>query len=255
MRRGLRGVARRAAVLLLALAACEGARAADISHYDPIGFSEDGRVFAFGEWGIQDGSGAPYVTVSAIDTESDTFLSGTPIRLHAGEPGDLTPREMHRMVHAMRARAHGLLEAATADIVFMRGNLQTLAPVTDLTREGRRLLVKPYPTVELIGRPIVLELTPVRFERGLNGCPDFAGPVSGFALTLSAESGPPHVMHRDDHVPRSRGCALDYHLAGVETHHTHDTTTIVALVQVLSLGFEGHDARWMAVARRIPRGR
>ena len=51
-----------------------------------LGFSPDGGVFAFEEFGVQDGSGFAYANVYMIDTERDAWVSGTPIRvMHESE--------------------------------------------------------------------------------------------------------------------------------------------------------------------------
>ncbi|MGQ3280698.1 MAG: DUF2259 domain-containing protein, partial [Shinella sp.] len=55
---------RRAAVAFLAsLLATAGASAGDFSTFQTLGFSPDGKVYAFEEFGVQDGSGFPYSTV------------------------------------------------------------------------------------------------------------------------------------------------------------------------------------------------
>lgn len=54
--------------------------AGDIASLQTIGFSADGRIFAFEEYGVQDGSGFPYSNIYVIDTRTDRFIAGTPIR-------------------------------------------------------------------------------------------------------------------------------------------------------------------------------
>jgi len=55
--------------------------AGDIAALQSIGFSVDGSVYAFEEYGIQDGSGFPYSNIYVIDTVKDVYLPGTPIRV------------------------------------------------------------------------------------------------------------------------------------------------------------------------------
>ena len=64
------------ALLLLSVAA----RAGDMATVQILGFSDDGGIFAFEEYGVQDGSGFPYANRYYIDTANDTFLHGTPVR-------------------------------------------------------------------------------------------------------------------------------------------------------------------------------
>lgn len=60
---------RKTAVALLASLAAASAWAGDFSTFQSLGFSPDGKVYAFEEFGIQDGSGFPYSNVYFIDTE------------------------------------------------------------------------------------------------------------------------------------------------------------------------------------------
>ncbi|WP_345899894.1 DUF2259 domain-containing protein, partial [Martelella sp. UBA3392] len=68
------------ATVVSALAAAT-ASAGDFAAFTPLGFSEDGKVFAFEEYGQEDGSGFAYSNIFFIDTEKDAFLEGTPFRL------------------------------------------------------------------------------------------------------------------------------------------------------------------------------
>ena len=60
--------------------------AGDYADRTILGFSPDGRTFAFEEFGEQDGSGFAYANIYVIDTEHDAWVSGTPIRvMHENE--------------------------------------------------------------------------------------------------------------------------------------------------------------------------
>jgi predicted secreted protein len=61
------------------------ARAGDAATRDIIGFSPDGRYFAFEQHGIQDGSGFPYAEIFVIDAAEDRWVPGTPIRKRADD--------------------------------------------------------------------------------------------------------------------------------------------------------------------------
>ena len=62
------------------LGALAPAKAGDAATLNVLGFSSDGAIFAFEEYGVQDGSGFPYANRYYIDTATDTFLPGSPIR-------------------------------------------------------------------------------------------------------------------------------------------------------------------------------
>ena len=72
-------LARRAsASLILALGAFTSALAGESAQFDAIGYSEDGRYFAFEQFGIQDGSGFAYAEIFLIDLTTDSFVGGAP---------------------------------------------------------------------------------------------------------------------------------------------------------------------------------
>ncbi len=68
--------------ILLALALGGGgaqARAGDGSAVNVLGFSADGRYFAFEQYGEQDGSGSFYSTITAIEIAGDRLVKGMPV--------------------------------------------------------------------------------------------------------------------------------------------------------------------------------
>ena len=87
----------RAGRLLLgvAFAACPvAASAGDYADRTILGFSPDGGVFAFEEFGVGDGSGFPYATVYLIDTERDEWVPGTPVRVGAVRVDETSPKTL-----------------------------------------------------------------------------------------------------------------------------------------------------------------
>src|SRR5690554_5413879 len=92
------------AALLLPAAAIAGDRA--LAEF--IGYSTDGRYFAFEKYGIQDGSGFPYSNIYFIDLPADAWLSGTPVRVRIDS-------EEARLADA-RAQARGQAAARLDDL-------------------------------------------------------------------------------------------------------------------------------------------
>lgn len=91
---GMAGMVRRAGASLavcLSLAAAP-AFAGDRALADFIGFSENGRYFAFEEFGTQDGSGFAYSTIYVIDLSDDTWVPGSPYRYQADDETETLAR-------------------------------------------------------------------------------------------------------------------------------------------------------------------
>ena len=236
------------------LVAAPAVHAAELSTYDPIGFSPDGAVFAFAEHGVQDGSGAPYANGFAIDVEDDAFVAGTPVRLGGGEPGDLSQAETFARLEGLRAQARAAIEEATGEGRWRRGDVLMFSPVTDLGRDGTEVTVNPRYIPGVIEGALTARLEAIPFANDTNGCPDFGRPIVGFRLTV--EDGHHLVtLNEDASVPSSRGCPTGYRIGGIETHHPPDgTRSLAVLVQMSTIGFEGDDGRWLAVTHRGPLG-
>src|SRR5690349_20466243 len=73
-------------IALLALAATP-AIAGDRALIDYLEYSNDGRYFAFEEFGVQDGSGFPYSNIYIIDLPADSWVSGSPYRARIDDDG------------------------------------------------------------------------------------------------------------------------------------------------------------------------
>jgi hypothetical protein len=69
-----------AVLLASALGELATSQAAELAESAVIGYSVDGRYFAFEEFGIQDGSGFAYSNLFVIDLERDRWVPGTPVR-------------------------------------------------------------------------------------------------------------------------------------------------------------------------------
>src|SRR5690606_4210255 len=73
--------ARLSSLLILACTMATDVRAGDVAELDILGFSQNGGIFAFEEYGVQDGSGFPYANRYYIDTATDSYVKGTPVRV------------------------------------------------------------------------------------------------------------------------------------------------------------------------------
>lgn len=65
---------RRFALMLLFLSLAFAAAGGDIAVFENLGFSEDGRVFLFGQYGVSEESSKPYAEVFAVDVRSNSFV-------------------------------------------------------------------------------------------------------------------------------------------------------------------------------------
>jgi predicted secreted protein len=216
------------------------AKAGDRAQLDLIGYSEDGRYFAFEEYGIQDGSGFAYSSIYIIDLVKDAWVSGTPFSGQAeGEEIALVDT---------RAKVRGLAQAeldrlaitVAAEMVAMNGD-----GVPENDADALRFGAPGYLPGMVIGDYTLSVSTfaapsPMPCKDWLENKP------LGYELTLSGD-GDTRVVHRDTNLPRSRGCPSGYRIYGVAMTPYVGFASAVALVSLYRFGFEGPDRRFLAV--------
>ena len=228
-------------LMLLALIGAAPAMAADSASLAILGFSPDGRRFAFEEYGRQDGSGFPYASIYLIDTGKNAF---------AAPPVHARIDSENATIGAARRQAASRAGAMLASITEPGETLasQSIAQVTDEPDRFRFRLGTHLPNGE---EPSTLALA--EFPMGeVNG-----DPVAGFRLTLT-DKGESRVIHEDRVLPARRNTARGYRLGEVIAYRaprgagTGGTDVMVAMVMVLRQGFEGTDVRFMAVTTPLP---
>lgn len=233
-------------VALLAALAAAPALAGDAAELNILGFSEDGGVFAFEEYGVQDGSGFPYANRYYLDTVNDRFLAGTPIRVRLETDGATVEQAR------AEARAKGQSVIADAILAAHRGYTVGANPVTELSAHPHLMSVNPRPVFPPMWPPLELRIE----ELGLpapEACRDM-GEIKGFRVmaTLLDPGQRVRVLHEDSRIPQSRGCPLGYSIGAVQTYFPVAAPPfVVVLVAVRGFGFEGPDFRWIAVPGRI----
>jgi len=231
------------ALLLLALVvlAAPPALAADSAKRHIFGFSPDGKYFAFEQYGVQDGSGFPYVDIFVIDVEKDVWVKGTPVR-------DLVRRggyDLEKVRESVRLRA---------DPFLWRLNIGTkgkhvLADPAEKAEDAARFLALTIPDEEDyfgLGK-VRLRLTEVALP--LEGCATIDEKTRGFVLVLEDEKGQPiRILEEDAEIPKSRGCPIHYGLSDVLVLPRRGLgPALIVVVSIYRYGFEGFDRRFIAI--------
>ncbi len=221
----------------------EVACAGDIASFQAIGFSPDGSVFAFEEYGVQDCSGFPFSNIFFIDTRKDTFLPGTPIRVRI----DDEQAGLAEVRAQTQAKAAVLVDRY--DMTANPGLMAAFNPVTETEAPAHRLAYRQYAVKPPVGGIFTLALKEIALQPSAR-CNDVTPQSLGFSLAFETEDGQAsdRVLHTDAAIPESRGCPTGYRIGGVVIHHPTGRDPVhIVLVQVLSFGFEGSDGRWIAV--------
>ncbi|MEQ8449773.1 MAG: DUF2259 domain-containing protein [Nitratireductor sp.] len=222
------------------------ASAGDVAELEILGFSDDASIFAFEEYGVQDGSGFAYANRYYIDVENDSFLPGSPFRVLV--------RDEAVSLDTVRAQVKAAAETVVADAELARnkGWLVAYSPVTELSGDPGRMAINPRPVLPPIDAAVTFHLE----EIGLAAperCAAF-GPVVGYRLSrVDLEPGGAFVrLHQDETIPQSRGCPLGYRLGAVQTVYPQGgPPSFAVMIAVRGFGFEGPDIRWLAVTGRL----
>lgn len=232
-----------AAALLLCGLAGSAAHAGDIASIHPIGFSADGAVFAFEEYGIQDGSGFPYANIFALDLTKDRFLPGTPFRVRLEDQGATLAKARWQA----RNEAERVIE--THELASHPAEFIAFNPITELGNEAHKIRYRSVSVLPPVGEPNTLVLDEVP-EPPDPACEGVVERMVSLRLRITERDGKSvnDVVHDDDRIPSSRRCVSGYRLAGVVSGTAAGGATVeVALILVLSSGFEGPDGRWIAI--------
>ncbi|MCT7375197.1 DUF2259 domain-containing protein [Chelativorans salis] len=229
------------AALLLTLPA---ARAGDTATVEILGFSEDGGIFAFEEYGIQDGSGFPYANRFYIDTTSDSFLPGTPIRVRIDDEG--------ATLEVARQDAKDQGQSVISDAELTPGFTAGWNAVTEHSADPHRMMVNPRPVEPPIDEALEFRLEERHLQQPEN-C-EGMGTIIGFHLLRvgTAPGDETTTVHEDATIPSSRRCPLGYRLTGIQTYHPQGGPAVFAvLIAIRSFGFEGPDHRFIAVTGQL----
>lgn len=236
---------RKAAAAFLFLAS--SASAGDFATFQPLGFSPDGKVFAFEEFGVQDGSGFPYSNVYFIDTEKDAYLAGTPIRVRIDDEA----AGLGKARAESRSKAGSLIEQHK--LADNPGVLAAFNPMGEVSADREHIEYLPHAIEPAPGGSFALALENIPLKPS-ERCRDITPEGGkGFRLKLVKRDGETAdtVLYEDTRVPDSRNCPLSYQISGAMTFHPRNADPVhMALVLVRSFGFEGADGRWIAVPFR-----
>ena len=231
--------------LFMQLAAVPAIMAGDVAELEILGFSTDGGVFAFEEYGVLDGSGFPYSYRYYIDTDADKYLPKTPIRV----------RMEDEAATVAEARALSLQrgEKIISDATLARnpGFTAGFNPVTELSADPFRMEVNPRPIFHPVDQPLEFRLQ--EFPLIVPERCQSLGDIVGYRLLRidAKDGGQTRLLHEDKTIPLSRGCPVGYQLGGVQTFRDEGGSSAYAvLIAVRQYGFEGPDFRWIAVTGR-----
>ena len=247
--------------LVLPLAGATAARSGDGSAIHVLGFSADGRYFAFEQYGEQDGSGSLYSTITAIEIIGDRLVKGMPVAAIM-DPDDprlgKEPRE--KQLADIRAKAAADAAAALQQLGIAGAGTQVAAVPSTRSRSllgPEEVKTVRQTTVSTIALPTFgadARLVLREFDIALPRCKDLVSGEhpNGFGLTLERKSRPTIHLSRDQTIPTSRGCPEKYGIAEAHALPLPDGSTAFAVViHYFYAAFEGPGRRFLVVTGRV----
>lgn len=232
---------------LLALLLSTPSFAGDASTYIPLGFSAEGRYFAFAQTGVQDGSGFAYADLAVVDVARNRFAASDSIVLE--EEGDREPSPETALKIVL-----GRLKLARFGISPGKNLGQDLLVrlPTDFSRYTNALFSYDFwaeggATMTIPKYELLLQEKNAEDTTDGKWCTDFLGKAPQmFELTLvgrEGTDGASQVLQNDQRLPQSRGCVAGYSIQRVTTFRG----ALVVQLSYTGPGFEGPDIRQMVV--------
>lgn len=213
--------------------------AGDYSTLNFVGFSKDGKYLAFEEYGTQDGSGFPYSDFYFVDVKKNSYV-GKPYSLMVESEWatEAATRKKARLAVAKRLRALEIVPGNTGKHTVSR-------LITDLAETDALKFAEEIGSFWHKGD---YTLTLKKTEIKTKDCEVFEMPNYIFDLTLKDNEGDKiFTLQKDETLPKSRGCAMDYRVQEIFMYEGR----IAVFISVFMPGFEGQDMRFMVVTGEL----
>lgn len=228
------------ATVLLAASALTAAPAwaGDRAEIDLIGYSEDGKYFAFEEYGVQDGSGFPFSNIYVVDLETDSWVKGTPVRVLKQDEDVRLETIRAQAEQDVRTVLEDLAITAPAKFLALNGDGEPDAAAYSL-RYG-----EPGYGLSDVRDERLLSIE-VFNARSAEDCEIIDNATKGLALLVDGDE----ILRDQAPLPKSRGCPTDYRLYGVvaPVDFAWVDAPKVVIVSNYPFGFEGPDRRFLAI--------
>jgi predicted secreted protein len=209
-------------IALMFIVMSTAAFGSDMSYYRTIGFSKDGKYFAFERYGTQDGSGFPYSEIFVLDICKNDYAN-PPIRVTLQEDGN---SEENATKTSMK----------TAKPILDKFKIDVTIKGTSVVQATTRKII-PF---QFGGQKMVLTLD--LYETENKECWEGnAEKKLTLSLTRKNVTAP---LQKDVKVPKSRSCAFSYAVQEAICYNS----AIVAILNYNAPGFEGPDTRQIAIS-------
>lgn len=231
---------------ILALALSTVSYAGDASEYTPLGFSPEGRYFAFAQTGVQDGSGFAYADATVVDVARNIIVADDSIVLEQeGDNFDPNPETALKIVLGRL----NLKKAFNIEVGRNLGEDLLVRLPTDFSQYTNARFSYDFwaeggSTMTIPKYDLLLAQKDAEDKSEGKWCTSLLGKAPQMLkLSLTNRDGAEQVLQNDLRLPTSRGCVESYSIQRVTTFNGG----LVVQLSYTGPGFEGPDVRQMIV--------
>jgi len=222
-------------ILLVLAVGTQRSMARDAAELKVLGFSPDGRYFAFEQRGTSEN--ASYSVTNVIDVETGRQMKGSRTSFSDEERKRLTKirKAAAKQIKRLKISARDLMTISVLGFdaePFDEASIKSFALPSKWFGPESWLVLRQF---KLVTRCHNKDASPV-----------------GFGLALERKDAPATRLSHDVSIPLTRGCPTQYRIADAHARRTPDGT--VALAVIVQDSTPGVDAqnRFIPVTARIP---
>jgi predicted secreted protein len=260
-----------AAIALVAGLMPAPARSADALALKVLGFSPDGRYFAFMQYGPQWEAERFFAETFVIDASRDRFVQGAPVRVTAPMKDGTTEDNVEPALKAFVAHAgkrasgvlnpHKVTKPGALLVKVEEARSGEHGSGCDQPKAGVPSVTAKHP--QLGDLRLTLDLKQLDWpkssklgaHKGAVLCADELDGTKGAGFRLTLEHASRTIVLNDDQtIPASRHCVTGYGLAEVHAFDRPDgKVTLAVILGMETRGFEGQDRVFLGVTRVLER--
>ena len=223
---------------LLAFAFALGLSAAQAVEIKVLGFSADGRYFAFEQKGAE--GAATYSLITPIEVESNRTIKGPQISYSTDDRKRATAvrRANNRVMRKLKVALKGMLSISIPAFAA--------EPYEDATLKSLALPAGWF------GPESWLALREIKLVT--QRCAKSTTNPTGFGLSLQRKTKPDIRLSQDVVIPPARGCPTHYRIMQAHAWRLADGDIVLAaIIQFVTSGSEVPEEPFTAVTARIPK--
>ncbi len=210
--------------------------AGDIAQLSVLGFSKNGKFFAFEQFGTHEGSNENYAELFLLDIEKNDFAT-KPFQQTMLQKSLDELREINKNKAKLKLKELQLLKPELGEHLLSR-------PLTDLSSPSQVEFSLQPTLAGSSSDKYVLNLETKETTQDCFGL----GKAKIFTLTLKGKNDNQiQTLQKDTQLPTSRGCPLDYRISEIYVFQDK----IIVFLNLFFAGSEGHNMRYLAVSGHI----